>query len=108
MPRHTRRVRHRRGFSRLPRKRPSRLTGVRVLKALVAFGPEAAAAASEYSANGGGMNGISHGLLPSISSAYTGYNPETKDWKINRMVIGYVPILGAWALGKALGKLRVI
>ena len=74
-------------------------TLLKAMKIAIAVGPVAADAANAYSANGGGVKGVS-GAIAQIGTDYTGYNSVTGQWAPANLVKGYVPLLGAWAFGK--------
>jgi hypothetical protein len=78
------------------------------MKVAIALTPVAAYALQNYQSSGGGINGLTKGILPTISTAYTGYNPNDKKWRLGDMTIGYVPLAGAWIFGKIASRvLRV-
>lgn len=45
-------------------------------------------------------NGI-RSALGHVTSAYTGYDVNSGSFQFQNLVLGYVPLLGAWAFGKA-------
>jgi hypothetical protein len=92
---------HRRRFSRRGiSRRPNRFTIVKGIKLLIALGPVTAKAANAYTANGGGMNGLTKGALPAVTTSYSGYNTNDGKFYFNDMVTGYAPLAAAWAFGK--------
>lgn len=65
------------------------------------FGPPAAKAFSDYKNAGGGINGVIKGVIPSISTSYTGYNPNDGKFYPNNLVVGWAGPIAVFIAGKA-------
>lgn len=75
------------------------ITPQKVLKWTIALAPVTAFAISSYQKNGGGVNGLSAGIN-AVTSAYTGYDVTTGKVSFQNLIVGYLPLLGAYFFGK--------
>jgi hypothetical protein len=87
------------------------MTGMRIFKGVLAFAPVTGAAIHYYQSNGGGLDGITKGALPTFTKAYTGINaadPENVKFEFSGLMLGYAPAVGAVIAGKVMNRLRVL
>jgi hypothetical protein len=82
----------------------SKITPHKVLKWTIALAPVTAFAVSNYQKAGGGTAGIS-AALNAVTSSYTGYDVTTGKVSFGNLVVGYVPLFGAWVFGKVAGRI---
>lgn len=74
-------------------RRGSSLTPWRVLKGVLIFGPVTAKATGAYLGAGGGVNGVSKGILPAITTSYIGLNTNDGKFYWGELVWGWGPPL---------------
>lgn len=77
-----------------------------MLKVAIALTPVAAKAVQNANTAGGlgTSTGWSRGVFPTISTSYTGYNPNDGKFYMNDLAVGYVPLAGAWVFGKVASR----
>ncbi|MDA4119562.1 MAG: hypothetical protein OK436_03145 [Thaumarchaeota archaeon] len=83
------------------------MTPVRVLKAILIFGPVAGKAIAAYQSAGGGMNGFSRGVIPAITTSYTGINSNDGNFYSRELLWGWGPV-AAVAIASKLGLFRYL
>lgn len=74
----------------------------RVLKYGIAIGPVAGIMGSQIAAQPN-ATGIRQ-ATGTLTSAYSGYDVGSGTWQFQNMLIGYVPMFGAWLFGKVSGR----
>ena len=94
MPRRTRRSHRRRSFRARPERRRRGMTATKALQGFLMLAPAVAKGVSDADANGGLMSkqGITKGLVPSISTSYTGYNTNDGKFYPEDMLVGWAPV----------------
>jgi len=75
------------------------MTVVKVLKWTIALAPPVTSAYEAFKSSGN--VGFAAGDLV---ASYTGYNMFSKDFALNRMATGYIPLFGAWLFGKVASR----
>lgn len=75
-----------------------KMTFIRAFKWAIGVGPVLGVGISQVAAspNAQGLQNA----VGTATSAYTGYNPATGQWNWSALLLGYVPLGGAWAFGK--------
>lgn len=71
----------------------------KAIKLAIAFGPVAAKSLNAYSAAGGGLAGIRGGVLPAITTSYSGFNTNDGKFYPQELAWGYLPLIAAKAFG---------
>lgn len=100
-----RHFRRRHAIGRIHRSRRSKLTATNLIAAAIAFTPVASKSIENYNATSGGfMTKLSRGALATVSTSYTGYNPNDGKFYANDLVTGWVPLAGALVFKKIAGR----
>lgn len=88
----------------MPR-RSRKFTLHKAIKLAVGFGPIAGIVGSDIAAspNATGLKAA----VGDLTSAYTGYDVSTNSFKWGNLLVGYVPLAGAWVVGKAMKRAGV-
>lgn len=79
----------------------------KVLKGLLVFGPVLGKSANAYSAAGGGVQGFTRGIVPAITTSYTGINSNDGKFYPTELAWGWGPVV-AVALASKAGLFRYL
>ncbi|SRR6266404_6793294 len=86
----------------------SHISAASILGGIIAVTPVAVKSYDNFKSSGGGINGVMKGILPTISTSYTGYNPNDGKFYAQNLVVGYVPLIGGIVATKLLNKVGLI
>ena len=68
---------------------------------VVAFGPVIAKSLNAYQGAGGGLNGVSRGILPAITTSYIGFNTNDGNFYPRELLWGWAPLVAVKAMSMA-------
>ena len=84
------------------------ITAPNIISGIVALVPVSVKAYDNYKKSGGGVNGIMKGILPTLSTSYSGYNPNDGKFYPNELIVGYIPLGASIIVNKLLNRVTLL